>query len=325
MKRIITLLTVAFALTTSITQAQQDVQYSMYMNNNYALNPAAGGTEDYVDIKASVRRQWTDIIGSPKTIYLTAHSPIGKFKGKPHPIRDKYRNFSSVGGIAYNDQTGPISRNGILLSYGYNMSLSRLFRISVAAAVGFQQFNLDVAALQFHDPGETFASRTSGFMPDARLGVWAYNTHVYFGAAASQLTQQNLPYSLDNQGNPTEKSPFKRLANHYYITGGIRIPMYYDFTLIPSIMLKYNTPAPLSIDLNAKLKYQDLIWVGASYRNLDSFIGMVGLTINKWIDVGYAYDATVSRLSGYAHGTHEIMVGVRLKPRSQLICPSNFW
>jgi type IX secretion system PorP/SprF family membrane protein len=321
MKRVKIIFVLALALASGMSCAQQAVQYSQYMNNNYVLNPAAGGTEDYVDIKASFRRQWLGIIGSPKTYYLTVHSPIAKFRGKPNPIRDKYRNFSALGGTLFSDATGPISRMGAYVSYGYNMSLTKLFRVSVAASVGVQQYTLDGTQLIWHDTGDEIGIQR-GFVPDATLGVWAYNTHMYFGASATQLTQQKLPYNLP----PSQKTgPFQRLANHYYITGGVRIPMYYDFTLIPSIMIKYNTPAPVSVDLNVKLKYQDLLWAGVSYRNLDSFVGMAGVTINKWIDIGYAYDATVSRLAPYANGTHEILVGVRLKPRSQLICPSNFW
>ena len=309
----------ALALFSGITYAQQAVQYSQDMNNNYVLNPAAGGTEDYVDIKACFRKQWVNIPGSPTTYYLTAHSPVFKFRGKPHPIRDKYRNFHALGGNIYRDETGPISRMGLTASYGYNMSLSRLFRISVAAAIGIQQWSLNGGMLK--SAGDTERPNSQyGMVPDATLGVWAYNTHMYFGAAATQLTRQTLPYQL-----PNSTSAFKKLANHYYITGGVRIPMLYEFTLIPSIMVKVNTPAIPSVDLNAKLKYQDLLWAGVSYRNLDSFIGMVGVTINKWIDVGYSYDATVSRLGGHTTGSHEILVGVRLKPRSQLICPSNFW
>jgi hypothetical protein len=36
-------------------QAQQLAQYSQYMNNNYILNPAVAGTEDFIDLKFSYR------------------------------------------------------------------------------------------------------------------------------------------------------------------------------------------------------------------------------------------------------------------------------
>ena len=58
--------------------AQAKPSYTQYILNNYILNPAVTGIENYTDIKLSNRNQWTGINGAPVTTYLTMHGPIGK-------------------------------------------------------------------------------------------------------------------------------------------------------------------------------------------------------------------------------------------------------
>ena len=58
--------------------AQQRPQYSQYMLNNYLLNPALTGIEDYADVRFGHRQQWVGLEGAPVTYYVSAHMPVGK-------------------------------------------------------------------------------------------------------------------------------------------------------------------------------------------------------------------------------------------------------
>ena len=82
--------------------------------------------------------------------------------------------------------------------------------------------------------------------------------------------------------------------------------------------------APLSVDLNAKLKYQDLLWVGVSWRAFDSAVAMVGLSYEQFT-LGYSYDAGLSELAGYHGGSHEVLLGLRIKKKAQVVCTNRFW
>ena len=57
---------------------QQRPHYTQYILNNYILNPALSGIENYTDIKLSVRDQWVGLKGAPKTTYFSIQAPIGK-------------------------------------------------------------------------------------------------------------------------------------------------------------------------------------------------------------------------------------------------------
>src|SRR5579875_900754 len=57
--------------------AQQKPQYTQYIFNNYLINPAITGIENYTDIKAGYRNQWTGLDGAPVTMYFTLQTPLG--------------------------------------------------------------------------------------------------------------------------------------------------------------------------------------------------------------------------------------------------------
>jgi hypothetical protein len=50
----------------------------------------------------------------------------------------------------------------------------------------------------------------------------------------------------------------------------------------------------------------------------------VGLSYEQFT-LGYAYDAGLSQLAGYHGGSHEILVGLRLKKKAQEVCINKFW
>ena len=76
MKKILTTVGLSFAMLAAV--AQQKPQYTQYVLNQYIINPAISGIENYVDVKISARDQWVGLSGAPKTSYLTVHAPLGK-------------------------------------------------------------------------------------------------------------------------------------------------------------------------------------------------------------------------------------------------------
>jgi len=302
--------------------AQQQAQYSQYMNNNYILNPGVAGTEDYIDVKLSYRTQWTGLEGHPNTYYASVHSSLGKLRSQPkRTMRDWRRSFHSVGGLAYNDVTGPTSRAGLYGSYAYNMAMSPTMRAALGISVGMQQFAVDGQKLQFHDP-TTRAGNVASRVPDATVGLWVYSPLFYVGVSSAQLLGNRLNFSYA-QVDQTEY--VNSLQRHYFITGGVRLPLSTDWVLVPSVLVKSVSPAPLSVDINAKLKYRDIFWVGSSVRAFDSVVALFGLNINEFSTLGYSYDAGMSKITGYHMGSHEVLLGLRVKKKAKVVCTDKFW
>ena len=221
----------------------------------------------------------------------------------------------------YRDETGPTSRTGAYLSYAYNLVLRPNLRAALGVSAGMQQFAVDGQKLQFFDPTTVAASDASQVL-DASVGLWVYSSDFYVGISGAQLLGNKLDFSY----GPTSLSEGagNYLRRHYFATAGVRVPLSSDWSLVPSVLVKAVQPAPLSLDLNAKLKYQDLLWAGVSWRAFDSFVTMVGLSYEQFT-LGYSYDAGLSQLAGYHGGSHEVLLGLRLKKKAQVVCTNRFW
>src|SRR5688572_33180532 len=76
MKKILTIGVFSFIMLAG--KAQQKPHYTQYVLNQYIINPAISGIENYVDVKISARDQWVGFAGSPKISYLTVDAPLGK-------------------------------------------------------------------------------------------------------------------------------------------------------------------------------------------------------------------------------------------------------
>jgi type IX secretion system PorP/SprF family membrane protein len=303
-------------------QAQQLAQYSQYMNNNYVLNPAVAGTEDYIDVKFSYRTQWTGLEGAPKTYYASVNSSLGKLRTQPkRRMHDWEKGYHALGAIVYRDETGPISRTGIYGSYTYNLALTRTLRLALGASLGMQQFSLDGSQLQFHNTSTLVANQASR-VPDATVGAWLYNENIYLGLSSAQLLGNQLDIAYDPG---TQIVGPNKLERHYFLTGGVRLPLTEDLSLVPSVLVKYMKPAPVSVDINAKVKYRDIMWAGASWRASDAFVGMIGVIFSPVASLSYSYDASTSEIAGYQSGSHEVLLSLKLKKKPQVVCNDRFW
>src|SRR3978361_1571347 len=69
---------VLIILMVNFAHAQMRPGYTQYVLNNYIINPAVAGIENYTDVKLSHRHQWVGIDGAPVTTYLTIHGPLKK-------------------------------------------------------------------------------------------------------------------------------------------------------------------------------------------------------------------------------------------------------
>lgn len=310
-----------------VASAQQEQQYSQYMINPYTINPAVGGTEDFFDVKAGFRTQWVGLEGAPRTFYLSGHGTIGKdFRQYHH--HGEHKAWHGVGGYIYNDVTGPISRTGFYASYAYNMPINKHIRLSVGAFFGGKQYKLDPNyfrnIVDDGDPQLTGGSSSfAKLVPDANVGAWLYSKDYYVGISTFQVLRSNL----DFQGlyDDDERTSFSQLASHYFVTGGVRLPMAREFDLIPSFALKMVNPAPASIDVSVKAQLSDRYFGGLSYRFRDSFTAIVGVTLARQVDISYSFDLTGSDLRKHNSGTHEIVLGYRFKHSKHIDCPSRFW
>jgi type IX secretion system PorP/SprF family membrane protein len=110
-----------------------------------------------------------------------------------------------------------------------------------------------------------------------------------------------------------------------YATAGYVFALGKKVKFAPSILIKYVPKyAPISMDFNANFIFIDRLWLGVSYRLSDSYGFMAAFNITKQFRVGYAYDLTVSPISHFTTGSHEIMAGYDFDFRKKSIVNPRF-
>lgn len=306
--------------------AQQEQQFTQYMVNGYLLNPAMGGTEDYVDLKIGYRKQWVGLKSSPRTMYLSGHSTLGKSFGNAHKHNiGEHKYWHGLGGYVYNDQTGPIGRTTYMASYAFNMPLTKKVRISTGAFFGIKNFRFDPSGYQVADDGDFLIERYNIIAPDLSLGTWLYNKSFFVGVSVFQLLNNTLDNSAYTGLEESFNGEKTELNRHFFITAGAKLPLSQNINLVPSFALKALSPAPISLDFNAKVDFDDTYWGGISYRYRDAVSLIAGLVIDYQVEVSYSYDWSHTSLKNASSGSHEIILGYRFKHSKHIDCPSSFW
>jgi len=312
-------------------QAQQQGQYSQYMLNYFLINPAVAGVDEFIDVRSGYRMQWTGIEGAPRNYYISAHSPINKLHGR-RPKGKKTDPHHVLGGMVTGQKMNILAHNSAYLSYAYHMPITRDAILSFGAMAGVSQFSINRDDARFadatYDPAIVGKNQTKF---DANIGIWFYTPKFFAGISTVQITESKMDFSPGHAG-------YGVFNRHYYLTGGYRLKLDKYWTLIPSVLAKA-TAGATQVDINAKLRFRNIIWGGVSYRRTDAVAAMAGIGIpldktrpgqrhgNKtMLEISYSYDLTTSRLNKASYGSHEIMVGIRLPNFGKRIAsPSDYW
>jgi type IX secretion system PorP/SprF family membrane protein len=316
-------------------RAQQQPYYTQYILNTFIINPAVAGLENYWDVKTSYRNQWLGINGSPVTAYLTFQGPFKKSdydRETPTTVHMPGES-SGPGGKQFwmeytappahagfgltvmDDKTGPLNRYAAYGTLAYHIPLEVKTSLSVGVSAGIQEISVDVSQLNFGGMTPTIDPAVSGngelnkIKPDFNAGIWLNSARFFLGLSAQQIVAQPLEYGDQEIVADTLKLITGKLVPHLFLNAGYKLALNEDITFLPSVMVKYVDPLPVSFDLNAKVQYLDLFWVGASYRYKEGYAGMIGLNINNTFTFSYSYDYTTTLLNTVSSGTHEVVLG----------------
>lgn len=328
-----------FLALSELAVAQQRPHYTQYILNNYIINPALAGIENYTDVKISHRHQWLGIQDAPVTTYITVSSPIRKKdyritatsfavdgenpRGKVYA--ESYEAAPQHGGwgmTVLNDQTGPLNRFSLYGTYSYHMGLGAQTSLAMGVSAGFINNSLNAGKLFFDypvDPAVAGSGYINTIRPDIITGLWLYSARYFAGLSVHQILPQGLGFS-----NDTLKADRKSYPTTF-VTAGYKFFLSDDVSFIPSGVLRHISPLPLGIDINAKFQYRDLLWAGAGYRVNDGFAAMLGISVSNKFNIGYAYDYTTSKLQGFTNGSHEIVLGFLIGNKYGDWCPRNIW
>lgn len=302
------LLAISFLLIASPLFAQQKPVATQYMFNALALNPAYAGSLNYFSATSLYRKQWVNVDGAPEITSFSAHSNI---KGK---------NIG-VGLNIVHDKVGVHSDLGLYGSYAYHIKMPG-GTLSMGLQAGFNNLASQFSELNLQDQTDSYLNADfSKFKMNFGAGLYYYTPDFYAGFSVPYLIKARTLRDLDYIKETVE-------SRYYYITAGKVLDLTYDIKLMPSVLMRFEDGMPIAYDFNLSVFLKELVNMGVSYREGDSFSTLFQVQINDFIRLGYAYDWIMSDLSQFSAGTHELMLNYRINlyaPKKHRMCPGPYY
>jgi type IX secretion system PorP/SprF family membrane protein len=267
------------------------------MFDRLSVNPAVAGGTGNICATALMRQQWTGFDGAPKTGLINLQGPINKIN-------------SGLGLSVYFDKLGQEKSTIARLHYAYHFKVGSQSTFSAGIYAGMSGRALDGRWIAIDPVTDDNAIPTSGKSAsgfDLGAGLYYKSPKMWLGISSTQLPETELSdVSIKNK-------------RHYYVQAGYDWAMGGNnkYTLQPSILLKSDASST-QLDIGALFLYDDMLWIGASYRTEDAIAPMIGYQHkfpkgDSMLRLGYSYDVTTSELKNYSSGSHEVMLSYCFK------------
>lgn len=284
----------------SSANGQTNRLYSLYMFNPLILNPAYAGSQNQLVAVAVGRLQWVGVEGSPETQMLSLHAgskrkPVGLGLTLSHESIGIHDNTQVTGSYAYQ-----IRGRDYKLSFG------------LQAGVEFNQVDFNKLALVSQDPLAQGAYST--VKPNIGFGIYYSAPKGYSGFS--------VPFLLENR---LEKDGTSVLRNnrYYFFTAGRIFKLNREIVFKPSFLTRFQSGNALSFDISGTFYYKKTFAAGASLRSAKSLALLLEMQLTDRLRFGYAYDASLNKLSTYTTGSHELMLSFRM-PLTPAVCHTYF-
>ncbi|MEM1118932.1 MAG: type IX secretion system membrane protein PorP/SprF [Bacteroidota bacterium] len=295
MKRFI--YTTAFLLFSLVAMAQNDVQYTQYLFNRMAYNPAYVGSEQRPIINALYRSQWTGGFAdgkAPKTGTINFNTPIQCGRG-------------GIGFGFTSDQAGIFNSNRLDAAYAYKFNVSEKGILSAGLGAQLEFGGADYFRTNPFDQGDLIIENGDETFNQTRVnfGAGLYYTHnnnFYIGLSVPQLLKTSYFRDIGISGDGND-------FHTYYLMTGFATDLTDNIQLVPGALISFQGQnAPFEFDVNANLVFMEKLWVGLNYRLGDAISGLVQYQLTNDLRAGFAYDFTTSEIRNFSNGTLEFML-----------------
>ncbi len=308
------LLLFAFVLITSVGLHAQDPIFSQFYAAPLQINPAFTGNTYGPHLSLNYRNQWPSFADGA---YVTYAAYYDQFV----PSLNSGFGLSILSDDAGN---GLIKTNKLAGHFAYRLQVNRDFflKLGVEAAVVQARYNWNdfVFLDQLDDitgpvtPGgtplptaEVRPDNLNATYADISAGILAYSELFYVGMSLKHLNTPNESV-LDINDNLNTGLPMR-----FTLHGGMEITLIEGNKrrrptfISPNVMfVRQGDFGQLNIGAFGNLGMLFTgVWYRQAYTNPDAVIFLLGVH-KDFFRIGYSYDITVSELSGYTGGSHEI-------------------
>lgn len=294
------LISIIIGLITLKSVAQQIPMFSNYRSTILSFNPAYAGSKDVGALNILNRNQWVGFKGSPNTQGINFHAPI------------KYRNVG-IGLALLNDQIGPLKSTSINFNFAYKIKVSNQGKLALGIRGGGAFFMGDLSSLSTIEENDPLliGTSTTSFLHNFGTGLYYQDNKSYFGVSVLNM--------LEHQRTISNVLPFYSLNRHFFISGGSRLDVSDNIQFIPSFLTKYVVNAPIEIELTTLVEFKERYSLGVAYRVTDAWVLLMGLQLNKKINLNYSYDWSFSNSTfKYNQGSHEVLLSFDIPARKKI-------
>jgi type IX secretion system PorP/SprF family membrane protein len=285
------LLTGALIMIITVSHAQQATSFTQYSDNQVPFNSAYSLMDKAGSVNLNSRKQWTGIEGSPYTFQLNGSLPIESINGAAG-LSVTYDKFNIE----------KLTEVSAFFAKAVQLSEHDFFAASFNA--GFRNYKATYSEVDGNDP--SFRDDIRETVGTVGLGLMLYSPEKYYiGASLPRLTIRSLgTASADEQRN---------YSNTYYFSGAYLFTLNEDVKLKPATMVAYSRAFDMQADVSATVYLKDKFGIGVNYRTTDEIAGIISLTLNNNIKIGYSYQTGIGNdnIGRISNGSHELSIGFR--------------
>jgi type IX secretion system PorP/SprF family membrane protein len=284
---------VLFCLLLAYTSyAQQDYQYTQFMFNKMAFNPAYAGSKSVFCLSAVYRKQWIGIDRAPQTATLNAHGAVWKKR-------------VGLGLTVSYDQIGFSDRVSIETNYSYIIRFKKesFLSIGLRGSAYYSQLKWEEADLIDNFDPTIPQTTSSKILPNFGAGVYFQAKNFYAGFSVPHLFKNQGDFNIAFNG--TIEPEF---TQHYYCMGGFIFSIAKNVQVQQNLLIKYVVNAPLSTDINVSFVFFYKVLFGITYRVGASIDAMLQWQITPQLRIAAAYDFSITDLQQYNSGSIEAMI-----------------
>lgn len=277
-------------------QAQQDAQYTQYMYNTMAVNPAYAGSRGVLGISALHRSQWIGTDGGPTTQTLNINGPFSEKVGLGLSIvHDEIGNNTNQN--TYFDGT-----------FSYTIPTSNSSKLSFGLKVGGHLLNIDFNRLRNYTASISPVGDSDlykKFSPNLGAGVYFHTPKFYIGLSVPNFFETE---HFQNSNNGATNIATEKM--NWYLIWGYVLDIGPSLKFKPAMLFKGVQGVPFQADVSANFLINEKFTLGAAYRLDSALSGLFGFQLSKQFMLGLAYDREVSKLGGtrFNDGSFELFL-----------------
>jgi type IX secretion system PorP/SprF family membrane protein len=272
--------------------SQQHATLSQYMFNGLAINPAYAGSHEALSTSFLARFQNVGLPGAPNSQTLSIHSPI-------------LEKRVAVGLMVIHDKIGVIGQTGVNGIYAYRLPMSNNTTLSFGLQVGLSTYNAAYTSLDTYQADPLFAKDIRQTRPNFGAGIYYTKTLWYLG-----LSMPHMMNNVFQRGNNFE-TVYQNIP--IILSGGYVFKLNQMLKLKPNFLFKVVDKRAVELDLNANLLFDEVLWVGVSYKFNNAMTFLLELQATDQFRFGYSYSLTTGPIRTAELGSHELLLQYRFK------------